>query len=49
MKNTISELKNTVEGVKTKLNEPEDWIRGLEDKVENLPGRAKKGKKTQKE
>ena len=34
MKNIISELKNTAEGIKTKLNEAEDWISELEDKVE---------------
>ena len=33
MKNTISEL-NTVEGIKSRLNEAEDWIGKLEDKVE---------------
>ena len=35
MKNTISELKNTVEGVKSRLVEAEDQIRKLKDKVEN--------------
>ena len=34
MKNTICELKNTVEGIKVRLNETEDWISDLEDKVE---------------
>ena len=34
MKNTISELKNTVEGIKSRLNEAEDWISELENKVE---------------
>ena len=34
MKNTISELKNTVEGMKSRLDEEEDWISELEDKVE---------------
>ena len=48
--NTISELKNTVEGIKSKQGEACDWISELEDKVEkNLPERARKGKKTQKE
>ena len=34
MKNTISELKNTVQGIKIRLYETEDWIRKLEEKVE---------------
>ena len=34
MKNIISELKNTVEGIKSRLGESEDQIRELEDKVE---------------
>ena len=33
MNNTISKLKNTVEGIKSKLDEAEHWIRELEDKV----------------
>ena len=34
MKNTTSELKNTVEVIKSRPDEPEDWISKLEDKVE---------------
>ena len=34
MKNTISELKNTVEGIKSRLDEAEDWNSELDDKVE---------------
>ena len=34
MKNTISEIKNTVEGIKRGLNEAEDLISELKDKVE---------------
>ena len=34
MTNTISELKNTVEGIKSKLDEAEYHISELEDKVE---------------
>ena len=34
MKNTISELKNIVEGIKSRLDEADDWISELEDKVE---------------
>ena len=35
MENTISELKNTVERIKSRLDEAEDWISKLEDKVDN--------------
>ena len=34
MKNTILELKNTAEGIKRRLNEAEDQISNLEDKVQ---------------
>ena len=34
MKNPISELKNTVEGIKSRLHDAEDWTSKLEDKVE---------------
>ena len=34
MKNTISELNNTAEGIKSRLDEAEDRISELEDKVE---------------
>ena len=34
MKNAISELKNTVKGKKSRLDEAEDWISELENKVE---------------
>ena len=34
MEITISELKNTVEGIKSRLEEAENWMSELEDKVE---------------
>ena len=34
MNNKISEIKNTVEGMTSRLNETEDRINELEDKVE---------------
>ena len=50
MKNTVSELKSTVEGIESRLDEAEDQISKQADKVgKKLPGRARKGKKTQKE
>ena len=49
MKNTISELKNTVEVIKRRLDEAKDWISGLEDKVKKkLPERARTGTNTKK-
>ena len=48
MKNAISELKNTVEGIKSRLDEAHDWISELY-KVEKTPRKSKKGKETQKE
>ena len=49
MKNTISELKNTVEGIKSRLGEAEDWIRELKDKVEkNIQNEQEKEKRHRK-
>ena len=45
-KNTILELKNTVEGVKSRLDEAEDWTCKLEDKLEiKTTGKSKKRKR----
>ena len=33
MKNIISEIKNTLEGINSRLNESEEWISEFEDKV----------------
>ena len=50
MKNTISEQNNTVEGIKSRLDEAEHWTSELEDKVEKKTAqRATKGKEAQKE
>ena len=49
-KNTISEVKKTVQGIKGRLDEQKIRISNLEDKVEKKhPERARKGKETQKE
>ena len=49
MKNTISELKNTVEGINSRLDEAKDWISKLEDKVEkNTQNEKGKEKRFQK-
>ena len=45
MKNTISKLKNTVEGMKSRPNEAEDWISELVDKEEKNPSRTSMKKK----
>lgn len=33
MKNTVTEMKNTLEGINSKLNDTEEWINKLEDRV----------------
>ena len=46
MKNTIYELKNTGEGIKSRLDEAEGQITELEDKVGKNSRQSKKKKKT---
>ena len=41
MKNTISDLKDTVEGIKSWLDEAEIQNSKLEDKVEKTPKKSK--------
>ena len=49
MKNTISELNNTAEGIKSRLDEEEDQIIELEDKVEkNTQNEQEKEKRPRK-
>ena len=49
MKNTISELKNTVEGIKSRPNEAQDQISELEGKVEkNIQNEQEKEKRLRK-
>ena len=48
-KNTIPELKTTGEGIKSRLDETEDWISELEDEVEKTRRKSKKGNQGQKE
>ena len=33
MNNTITEMKNTLEGINNRITEPEEWISELEDKM----------------
>ena len=42
MKNTITQLKNTGEGIKSRIDEPDDQISELEDKVEKKTLRKNK-------
>ena len=44
--NTITEMKNTVEGINRRMNEVEEWISDLEDRmVENTAVKQKKEKR----
>ena len=46
MKNTISKMKNTLEGINSRLNEPEDCISDLKDKIRvSTKGEHQKEKK----
>ena len=43
MKNTITEMTNTLEGINSRLNDSEEWISELEDRVvENTAAEQKK-------
>ena len=45
MKNIITEMKNTLEGINSKFDETENWISNLEDKVaENIQSEQKREK-----
>ena len=45
MKSAISEMKNVLEGIESRLNKAEDWISKLEDKIEKTPSQGNKTKK----
>ena len=46
MKNTICDITNTLEGINRRLDEAEDQISNLEDKVEkNTQAEKQKGKR----
>ena len=50
MNNKTSEIKNILEGITIRLDETEDQITELEDKVEkNIQERTRNGKEAQKE
>ena len=49
MNNTISEIKNTLEGINSTITEAEEWISDLEDKrVEITAAEQNKEKKNKK-
>ena len=46
MNNTINEIKNSLQGINSRINEAEEWISDLEDKiVEITPQSSIKKKK----
>ena len=45
IKNAIPEISNTLERINSKLDEAEDWICNLADKVENNTQESSKKKK----
>lgn len=44
MKNTVTEMKNTIEGINSRLD-TEKWIRGLEDRVVEIIHKEQQKKK----
>ena len=42
MNNTITEIKKTLEGINNRINEAEEWIRELEDKMVEITAREQK-------
>ena len=49
MKNTITEIKNTLEGINYRLNDTEEWTSELEDRVVELTDVEQKRKKKSKD
>ena len=48
MKNTITEMKNTPEGINRRLNDTEEWISKLEDRVVETTATEQKKEKRMK-
>ena len=42
MKNTITEMKNTLEGINSRLNDSKEWISDLEDRVVEITATEQK-------
>ena len=45
MKDTISEMKNTLEGISSRLDETKDWMSNSEDKFKKTPNQSSKREK----
>ena len=41
MKNTITEIKNTVEGINSRLNDTEEWVSEPKDRVMEITEQKK--------
>ena len=48
MKNIIIEMKNTLEGINSRLNDTDDWIRELEGRVVEINAAEQKREKSEK-
>ena len=48
MKNTITEMKNTLEGINSRINNTEEWISELEDRAVEIADAEQRGKKRMK-
>ena len=45
MNNTISEIKNSLEGINSRITEAEEWISDLEDKIVEITTKRRIKKK----
>ena len=45
MKNIITEIKNTLEGINSKINDKEEWISEWEDRLAEITDAEKKIKR----
>ena len=45
MNNTITEIKNTLQGINSRIIEAEEWIRELEDSMVEIREEQNKGKR----
>ena len=48
MKNTVTEIKNTKEGISSRITEAEEWISWLEDKIVEIISRQRNKEKRMK-
>ena len=49
MKNTVTEMKKTLEGINSRINESEEWISVLEDRVLEITATDQNKEKKRKE